>query len=272
MPSRPTLLTTFISSFRKIEGVPQLIKKRKWRRLRQLLNSSDDHSDVLSPFPEYGNGQNPLHALCRENPPIDLVKKFIEASPLSPIEVDDQKQTPLHMAAYSLASADVIELLSTLYPDTASTKDVDGKTPLMLACDKSQVNPNIVDNIIWAELDSSIWSPESIKALIKASPRTVADEDDSGQSALEYAISSEAPPCIIRVLQHACSVECLRKRAETRRKACRRSSGNKLRKSVSTNSMLEKDPLASRLKRYEIPLVIDTTKGSFQSRMSTLSF
>lgn len=85
------------------------------------------------------------------------------------------------------------------YPAACAMQDVDGKTPLMLACTsdcelfEDDAKPGATGH---RALDSDV-----IFALIKACPRSVPLEDEDGTSALEHAILSDAPVGTIQLLQ-----------------------------------------------------------------------
>mmetsp|Transcript_20595 Transcript_20595/g.59052 ORF Transcript_20595/g.59052 Transcript_20595/m.59052 type:complete len:300 (+) Transcript_20595:102-1001(+) len=187
--SRPKLpaMTTNLES---------LVARRKWNRLRSLLSSAD--------FEVYAknSSRDILHILYASNPPLDIVTDLLGLCGSRVSEIDSTGRTPLHMATASGASVEVVEPLISMYPTAAGIPDNRGETPLMLASAHGK------------GADKSL-----IKALIRASPNTVIDEDDEGMSSLEYALLSEVPRDIFRMLQKSCAKE--RKRRDEKAKKAR---------------------------------------------------
>ena len=182
-------------------NLESLIARRKWNRLRSLLNSAD--------FDFYAKNSSPdiLHILYASNPPLDIVTDLLGLCGSRVTEIDSTGRTPLHMATASGAPLEVVEPLITMYPAAAGIPDSRGETPLMLASAHGK------------GADKSL-----IKALIRASPHTVIDEDDEGISAIEYALLSEVPREIFRMLQKACAKE--RKRIDEKARKARARAGS----------------------------------------------
>ena len=177
-------------------NLESLIARRKWNRLRSLLNSAD--------FEVYAknSSRDILHILYASNPPLDIVTDLLGLCGSRVTEIDSTGRTPLHMATASGAPLEVVEPLISMYPSAAGIPDNRGETPLMLASAHGK------------GADKSL-----VKALIRASPHTVIDEDDEGLSALEYALLSEVPRDIFRMLQKSCAKE--RKRRDEKAKKAR---------------------------------------------------
>lgn len=180
----------------RVVNLESLIARRKWNRLRSLLNSAD--------FEAYAKNscRDVLHILYASNPPLDIVTDLLGLCGSRITEIDSTGRTPLHMATASGASLEVVEPLISMYPAAAGIPDNRGETPLMLASAHGK------------GADKSL-----VKALIRASPHTVIDEDDEGLSALEYALLSEVPRELFRMLQKSCAKE--RKRRDEKAKKAR---------------------------------------------------
>ena len=125
------------------------------------------------------------------------------------------QRTPLHVAAGTRASAEVIELLAMAHPAACSAQDDDGKTPLHLACHDSceLFEEDGIHNTVSENNNSRTTSYEVVRALVRANPLCAPIEDMDGMSALEHAILSEAPIKVVKLLQYAtrrqCERECL---------------------------------------------------------------
>uniref|UniRef100_A0A6S8X7S8 Uncharacterized protein n=1 Tax=Ditylum brightwellii TaxID=49249 RepID=A0A6S8X7S8_9STRA len=200
MPIRPrlrSLLTLSPESFSHMQDIGQLIEKERWGKLRRLLSASTT-ANVLSLFPDVEMMQSALHLLCKRNPPLDIVEKFIEVLPQCPHRIDSEGRTPLHIAVSFEASLSVIDHLISIYPDAASTKDAHGRTPLIVVCQNITVPENAIEFV-----QINQYFPDLIRYLINASPHTVTDEDCESITALEYAICNDAPAKAIHMLQRA---------------------------------------------------------------------
>uniref|UniRef100_A0A7S2E2L5 Uncharacterized protein n=1 Tax=Helicotheca tamesis TaxID=374047 RepID=A0A7S2E2L5_9STRA len=285
MPSRTASLRSLFSSSRESPShkhdIVRLIEKRKWKKLRQLLHQPNNDAspptaaEVLSSFPEDALQQTALHFLCTRNPPLDIVQSFIEVVPQYTFELDIQDQTPLHTATSFGANLDVIEYLIYIHPEAASAKDVDGKTPLILACESIETLD--CDEFIYSMPKG--WSEELIAILVNSSPRTVADEDIAGMSALEYAISNHASSKIVRFLQNACRQEGLRKQRDQQREASRMARrASELQRTVQTSPLSSAsfcgiESISAQSIVCGVPFVVFTTQGNeWTRRISALTF
>ena len=75
----------------------------------------------------------PLHGACRFNPPLNLLREFIGASPEMALWSDSFGWLPLHYACANGASEQVIKLLLDAYPGGRVEVDKRGRTPLHFA-------------------------------------------------------------------------------------------------------------------------------------------
>ena len=182
-------------------NLESLVARRKWNRIRSLLSSADSDSDLLEGYAQ-NSARDILHILFASDPPLDVVTDLLSLCPSRVEAIDSTGRTPLHMATASGASAEVVEPLIALHPAAAGSRDSRGETPLMLAAAHGK------------RADKSL-----IKALIRASPRTVNDEDEEDMGALEYALLSEVPRDVFRMLQKSCAKE--RKRRDEKAKKAR---------------------------------------------------
>ena len=119
--------------------------------------------------------------------------------------MDCLMRCPLHVAAGTRASLPVMKILSDAYPDACDIQDIDGKTPLTLACDAACELFEGDQNTSTKRVPPSF---EVVKVLLKASASSVPLEDNDGMSALEHAIFSDAPIQVIKILQHMTRKQC----------------------------------------------------------------
>jgi ankyrin repeat protein len=189
----------------------QLIEAKDWQKLNSifLLNPEKfrSMSSMINSKSSSFNGMTLLHATCRFNPPSKIVRRMIELCPDDVKAVDCLNRTPLHVAAGTGASFNVVDALLDAYPQACDTQDDDGRTPLHLACDRScilfegSVNSNDAPNY------------DIVSNLISASPSSVTLEDDDEMTALEYALMSSGELNVVRMLQKA-SQKILRQKQE----------------------------------------------------------
>jgi ankyrin repeat protein len=106
-------------------------------------------------------------------------------------------RTPLHIAAGTRADLSTIQLLVNASPSSCSIRDVNGMTPLHLACKST------CEIYTGNEEDCTRDPPtcDVISTLLKAYPTAVTLEDKEGTSALEHAILSGAPVDVVNLLQ-----------------------------------------------------------------------
>ncbi len=107
-------------------------------------------------------------------------------------------RTPLHIAAGTRANLSTIQLLADAYPAACATLDEGGKTPLHLACDSAC---ELFEGDEGSDRDPPSY--DVVLTIINAWLSAVPWEDKDGASALEFAILSDAPIKVVRLLQAA---------------------------------------------------------------------
>jgi len=181
-----------------------LIEVRDWIKLEYIFLSNPTIfrfiSKSISDCEEL-NGMTLLHACLRYDPPLNILGKMIELYPQALAEKDCLGRTPLHVAAGSGASPLVLKLLTMNYPQACSVQDEDGKTPLHFACDATCELFEGDDQV-----QASPRGPPSIdtvRVLLSGSLAAVTLEDFDEMNAVEYAIISDAPMEVVKLLQKA---------------------------------------------------------------------
>lgn len=174
-----------------VEGVRQkkklkydtfdLICRNQWGKLREQLKTQKGRSTFAAQkYLRNSAGRNALHVLCMNQPPLDIVQKFIDVCPDLAIDTDMNLWTPLHAAVYSTTNRSIVECLLSANSRAVEMMDTKGRTALNIAAQRSNL--------------------EVIRALIACYPRAVLIEDTEGMTPLEHAIVSEAPLCIVQNL------------------------------------------------------------------------
>ncbi|KAL7527161.1 hypothetical protein ACHAWF_002059 [Thalassiosira exigua] len=166
-------------------------------------------------------GENALHDVCRHRPPLDVIETLLEA--LSHREgctrgTDDEGRTPLHLAADSGASPDIVAALVRADLTPASVGDCMRCSPLHLAVkhyvyggcgrrhggdggnkkeshEESSRSPAQV-------LERTLEIARILKEAMLAFPGKIdyKDEDVSGFSPLDYAIYGDADEALVNLL------------------------------------------------------------------------
>mmetsp|Transcript_19741 Transcript_19741/g.42512 ORF Transcript_19741/g.42512 Transcript_19741/m.42512 type:complete len:268 (-) Transcript_19741:111-914(-) len=219
-----------------LASLESLIARRKWNRIRSLLDT--DHGLAIA---EHAT-RDVLHILYASDPPLDIATDLLGLCGDRVREKDSTGRTPLHFATASGAPVEVVEPLISMYPAAAGLPDCRGETPLMLASAHGK------------NADKSL-----VKALIRASPHTVIDEDDEGMSALEYALLSEVPRDIFRMLQKSCA-KVRKRQAEKAREQKAAEAQEKLAQLSSRKSLL-----ADRRVRFAQEIHSETKKHHHES-------
>lgn len=125
---------------------------------------------------------------------------MIELHPGALAGEDCMGRTPLHVAAGSGASTDVIKLLVANYPTACAIQDVEGRSPLHFACDSSC---QLFEDSRYNSMARVPPSLDTVRVLLLGSLDAVVLEDVDEMNALEYAIVSNAPIEVVTLLQKA---------------------------------------------------------------------
>jgi hypothetical protein len=86
----------------------KLIQKRKWRKVRRLLRSSQ-HAQVCKMADP--SGLTPLGAALGCNAPLDITRKILNLYPEAILQQDEYGSTPLHFGCLNGSHPDLVELI-----------------------------------------------------------------------------------------------------------------------------------------------------------------
>mmetsp|Transcript_41464 Transcript_41464/g.125564 ORF Transcript_41464/g.125564 Transcript_41464/m.125564 type:complete len:445 (-) Transcript_41464:133-1467(-) len=223
------------SSSKKEYSVRDLVERRKWGRLCRFLDTPEGRHQVQSFRHDESAGDandsldvttdevvladkrkqdystydgTALHHAVSKGAPLEVVRSMYFACPSIRAEVDSKRRTALHVAAAShSAKDDVVGYLIALSgrESIVAGRDVDGRTPLHLACmDRSPLYDcdgeqreasSTTKGRRFSKGDRDVkekkarkLSPSIIRALCKASPADVIAGDDSGLTPIDYAL------------------------------------------------------------------------------------
>mmetsp|Transcript_3752 Transcript_3752/g.9572 ORF Transcript_3752/g.9572 Transcript_3752/m.9572 type:complete len:232 (-) Transcript_3752:140-835(-) len=178
-----------------------LIEAQDWTRFAEVALSNPNTFKMISKTVsacEELNGMTFLHACVRFDPPISILQQMINLYPQALRGEDCLGRTPLHVAAGCGASPYVMKILTINYPEACNMQDEDERTPLHFACDASCQ--------MFEDDDSKPRCPPSldvIRVLLSGSLDAVTLEDADEMNAVEYAIISDAPMEVVKLLQKA---------------------------------------------------------------------
>eukprot|EP00574_Skeletonema_japonicum_P010971 CAMPEP_0201729404 /NCGR_PEP_ID=MMETSP0593-20130828/18987_1 /ASSEMBLY_ACC=CAM_ASM_000672 /TAXON_ID=267983 /ORGANISM="Skeletonema japonicum, Strain CCMP2506" /LENGTH=250 /DNA_ID=CAMNT_0048221743 /DNA_START=182 /DNA_END=935 /DNA_ORIENTATION=+ len=147
------------------------------------------------------NGITLLHAIVRENPPLDIVTSIIKLCPEMLAAKDGLGRTPLHIAAGSRACPLLLKLIACAYPAACDIQDEGGRTPLHFVCDTSFVlfaNDGLPPSTPQQQKGPKY---EAVVALLSESLNAAAIEDSGEMSPLEHAIMCDASLKTVKLLQ-----------------------------------------------------------------------
>jgi ankyrin repeat protein len=186
-----------------------LILDNDWKMIRTLIAvSSPDYFRGMTVSMHKLNGMTFLHAIVRDNPPLDIVGNIIKLCPEMAAARDGLGRTPLHIAAGSKVSPLLLKLIARAYPAACDAQDEDGRTPLHFVCDTSFV--------LFSDNDPSQKASqhEAVVALLSESSYASTIEDADEMSPLEHAIMCGASLKTVQLLQ-ASATKSLQSRARS---------------------------------------------------------
>lgn len=179
------------------KSVLTLIKNRRWRTLREKLVAGTIDSNIYDVMNIENSGETILHAVCRKNPPEDIVTKIVNAFPKTVSQLNESDQYPIHVASQCGALPKIIKKLYKNCPDAACRCDVAGKTPLHLACEHYLSSYRSVKE----NMRPKQAMEETISTLTRTAFSVIHLEDEKGMTALEYAIETGTDLVIVQKLQ-----------------------------------------------------------------------
>jgi len=181
------------------EPIEKLLRKRNWdqvleRIIRHMeLNEKTTCEDTI------------LHSVCRNYPPVRVVNRLLIEFSWLASQLNEEKQTPLHVAAACGASPKVVAALVKHCPESSEWQDNEGCTPLHLhlkyspLCDagymyQKEDNPTLIKGPMMQILE------ELVEAM---SIESMMIEDKTRHTALMVAVAVGANPAVVEFLKDA---------------------------------------------------------------------
>ncbi len=189
------------------------IEKRRWEEVLLILESEEnDTAFEATTLTDFESGDNILHLACKNYPPLDVVALIIAKLPNLAKETNHREQYALHYAAQWGACPEVVHLILKANQLAVKQKDIDDRTPLLLACKDYKTNQNCLD----CSHSSRQAIASTIKILAKSFPGAANLEDNKNLSCIEYAIISGFELSIVRFIQKASCLEWKRQKEAKR--------------------------------------------------------
>ena len=198
-----TMTLHYNRSPKKDYSIVKLVCWQQWYNLEEILNS--DTSATSAVFDDRVKNQLPqdhiLHLACQYQAPTRIIELLSQRYPDSSSSSEKNGRYPVHIACAKGLKPGVIEFLLKAHPAAASIQDDYGKTPLIYACES--YSRNFVTNPANAHQSPDKSLVQVINSLLNHVPQAANVEDDSGMNAIEYAIDSDAPIAVIKMMQEA---------------------------------------------------------------------
>jgi len=153
-------------------------------------------------------GRTPLHCTCANFASAEVVSLLLEAYPEAARMKNTNGKTPLHFECEKGSSRDVILLLLEAFPEGAKEVDHEGRTPLHCLCTKREemdekTSVRVKNGLSTGESKSMdeltdsiskfIPSPEVVALLLERYPEAVQEEDDQGETPIDYWNEHHSP-------------------------------------------------------------------------------
>ena len=115
-----------------------------WDQVRKWLWTHESPEDRATAMLVRGQGDvTPLHLICKlNNPPTDIINELVLAAPEVVGIPDSHGWLPLHHACAAGAGTEVLELLTSIHPESKIAQDNQSRTPLHFYATRNGDNPN----------------------------------------------------------------------------------------------------------------------------------
>ena len=116
-----------------------------WEPVRDWLSSHDAEEVRIAAEQQGESGLTALHFACRHVPPLDVIDVLLSVAADTTVQWPDSfGWLPIHYACASGSSSDVIKALVEAYPESKTTVDRRGRTPLHFALGDKPASPDVV--------------------------------------------------------------------------------------------------------------------------------
>mmetsp|Transcript_6150 Transcript_6150/g.10426 ORF Transcript_6150/g.10426 Transcript_6150/m.10426 type:complete len:853 (-) Transcript_6150:113-2671(-) len=198
---------------------------RSWERIRIWLHQHSARDAQWAAERRGDYDTTPLHLVCRNGPPLDIVQMLIAAGPVTVSMSDTFGWLPLHYACANQASQEVLKLLTEQYPESKTCVDKRMRTPLHFALAHTDRPANVTTVILLSETGAALYADENgmlplhyacaygvgedvLRVLTDNHIQTIIATDKRGRTPIHFAMGNadrEASPGVVNLLisQHA---------------------------------------------------------------------
>ena len=176
-------------------STPEEMQRRRelvdhtWDQVRRWLWAHESQEDRAAAACVRGQADvTPLHLMCKlNNPPTDIIGDIVEAAPEVVSSVDSHGWLPLHHACANGASTEVLQILTSAFPDGKIVQDNQNRTPLHFYATRNADNPTAM------AANAEILSDSGAAEL----------PDKGGMLPMHYACAYGTSPIVLKVLVNA---------------------------------------------------------------------
>lgn len=196
-----------------------------WEEIRKWIRRNRSRPSVLVAGAETMGDYNttPLHLAARNCPP-DVIEQLLAIAPHTVRMEDSFSWLPLHYGCANGASIEVLQILVDAYPESRTSSDKRGRTPLHFALGNTQrpASPEVVQLLVQngaAALCSDEngmlplhyacaygISKEALAVLTEASPESIMARDTKGRTPLHFAMGNADRAASPSVVQHLLTI------------------------------------------------------------------
>jgi Ankyrin repeats (3 copies) len=116
-----------------------------WEPVREWLSSHNADEVRVAAEQQGESGLTALHFACRHVPPLDIIDVLLSVAADTTVQWPDSfGWLPIHYACASGSSSEVIKALVEAYPESKTTVDRRGRTPLHFALGDKPASPDVV--------------------------------------------------------------------------------------------------------------------------------
>lgn len=118
--------------------------EESWQPVREWLSSHNAEEVRLAAEQRGESGLTALHFACRHVPPLDVIDVFLSIASDTVQWPDSFGWLPIHYAAASGSGSQVMKALAEAYPESRTTVDRRGRTPLHFALGDRPASPDVI--------------------------------------------------------------------------------------------------------------------------------
>jgi hypothetical protein len=152
------------------------------------------------------NGWLPLHYACAKNIPFDVIRALLKAYPDGEVTQDKRMRTPLHFAFFKSGTEDTENGSKSSSTDAVEPQDQlddEDLARVVYSLEKATMVGDEKGRLPLHFAAAYGTSRAALEALIDACPRSLSVKEDTGRTALHYAMANahnDTSPCVLKCL------------------------------------------------------------------------